>query len=116
MHRIAFALGLAGAAALCLAAAQASAQPPGHAKRAHASAAERRPAHAGPTGAHGQESGPIDQLLGADERTRRARSRREREEKLTRLREQKRQQNDAADDLVGMIVEKRGAGESRARN
>lgn len=156
MHRIAFALGLAAVAALCLAAAQASAQPPGHAKRSQATtkkadedlreraldgvldrrgaeptsnaqwlpdarrgqarAAERRPAHAGPKHTRENEAGLLDRLLGADERSRRALSKRERKEKLGKLRKQKRRKGKASGDLVGVLVEKAGTAERKAKN
>ncbi len=76
------------------------------AKRGQARAAERRPAHAGPKHARAEDGGSfLDQLLGEDERIDRAKSKRKREKKLGKIRKQKRQKNDAPNDLVGVLVE-----------
>ncbi len=77
------------------------------AKRGQARAAERRPAHAGPRHARGEDGGSLlDQLLGEDERIERAKSKRKRDKKLGEIRKQKRPKTDAPDDLVGILVEK----------
>ena len=77
------------------------------AKRGQARAAERRPAHAGPKQARSEDGGSLlDQLLGEDERIDRSKSKRKREKKLGKIRKQKRQKTDTADDLVGVLVEK----------
>ena len=77
------------------------------AKRGQARAAERRPAHAGPKHARGEDGGSLlDQLLGEDERIDRAKSKRKREKKLGTIRKEKRQKTDAPNDLVGILVEK----------
>ena len=77
------------------------------AKRGQARAAERRPAHAGPKHARGEDGGSLlDQLLGEDDRIERAKSKRKREKKLGKIRKEKREKTDAPSDLIGVLVEK----------
>lgn len=164
MVRIAFSMVVC--AALCLGSAAAFAQPPGHAKRVHATAekksdkglleqavdevfghrdaeptglgrknpnsnaqhlpdakrgqeraAERRPAHAGPKHASGEEErGLLDQLLGEDERIERAESKRKREKKLGKIRKEKRQKTDQTDGLLDVLVEKVKTDKTSAKN
>ena len=63
------------------------------AKRGQERAAERRPAHAGPKHARGEEPSLLDQLLGENERIERAQSKREREKKLGKIRDKTKAKN-----------------------
>jgi hypothetical protein len=87
------------------------------AKRGQARAAERRPAHAGPKHASGEEERDLlDQLLGEDERIERAKSKRKREKKLGKIRKEKRQETDGPDSLLDVLVEKVKTDKTKARN
>ena len=87
------------------------------AKRGQARAAERRPAHAGPKHARGEDGGSLlDQLLSEDEHIERAESKRKREKKLGKIRKEKRSKTDGPDDLLDVLVEKVKVDKTKAKN